>query len=101
MERYFYVNDFSDIEKITFALLKAENHVKLAWEAHITTKEIHEAQDGHEFSMLFDGKPTWKEFVEHIKQEYYPEDSYEQKYIQWQLLRQKKDQSVLDRKSVV
>jgi hypothetical protein len=96
LERYFCVNNFSDIEKITFALLKAENHVKLAWEAHITTEEIHETQDGHEFAMLFDGKPTWEEFVEHIKQEYYPEDSYEQKYIQWQLLRQKKDQSVLE-----
>ena len=43
---------------------------------------------------MFDGKPTWEEFVEHIKQEYYPEDTYEQKYMQWQLLRQKKDQSV-------
>ena len=44
--------------------------------------------------MMFDGKPTWGEFVEHIKQEYYPEDTYEQKYMQWQLLQQNKDQSI-------
>ena len=61
--------------------------MKLAWEAHIIVEETHEGQDGHEFVVLFDGKPTWKEFVEHIKQEHYTEDSYEQKYMQWQLLR--------------
>lgn len=63
-----------------------------AWEVHLTTKEIQESQDGHEFSVLFDGKPTWEEFVKHIKQEYYLKDTYEQKYMQWQLLWQKKDQ---------
>ena len=39
LERYFCVNNFSDIEKITFSLLKAENHVKLAWEAHLTAEK--------------------------------------------------------------
>ena len=86
LERYFCVNNFSDIEKITFSLLKAKNHVKLAWEAHLIAEENQEVQDEHKFSMMFDGKPSWEEFVEHIKQEYYPEDTYEQKYIQWQLL---------------
>ena len=60
--------------------------MKLAWEVHLTTEETQESQDGHDFPMLFDGKPTWEEFFEHIKQEYYPEDTYEQKYIQWKLL---------------
>ena len=46
------------------------------------------------FYAMFDGKPTWEEFVEYIKQEYYLEDTYEQKYMQWQLLRQKKEQLV-------
>ena len=41
--------------------------MKLAWEVHLTTKETKESQDEHEFSMLFDGKPTWEEFLEHIK----------------------------------
>ena len=86
LERYFCVNNFSDIEKVNFSLLKDENHVKLVWEAHLTTEENQEAQDDHEFSMMFDGKPTWEKIVEHIKQEYYPEDTYEQKYMQWPLL---------------
>ena len=77
LERYFCVNNFSDIEKITFPLLKDENHVKLPWEVHLTIEENQEAQDEHEFSMMFDGKPTWEKFVEHIIQEYYPKDTYE------------------------
>ena len=67
LERYFCVNNFSDIEKITFSLLKVENHVKLAWEAHLIAEENQEVQDEHKFSVMFDGKPTWEEFVEHIK----------------------------------
>ena len=94
LERYFCVNNFLDIEKITFSLLKVENHVNFSWQAHLTAKENQEAQDEHKFSVMFDRKPTWEEFVEHIKQEYYPEDTYEQKYMQWRLLQQKKDQSV-------
>ena len=43
LERYFCVNNFLDIEKITFALLKAKNHVKLAWETHIIVEETQEA----------------------------------------------------------
>ena len=39
LERYFCVNNFLDIEKITFTLLKVENHVKLAWEVHLTNEE--------------------------------------------------------------
>ena len=69
LERYFCVNNFSDIEKIIFALLKVENHVKLAWEAHLTTEENQEAQDEHKFYVMIDEKTTWEEFVENIKQE--------------------------------
>ena len=43
LERYFCVNNFSDIEKINFALIKAKNHVKLAWEVHLTTEETEES----------------------------------------------------------
>ena len=67
LERYFCVNNISDIEKITFTLLKVENHVKLAWEAHSTTKENQEAQDECKFFVMIDGKPTCKEFLEHVK----------------------------------
>ena len=58
LERYFCVNNFSDIEKITFSLLKANNHVKLAWEAHLPTEENQEARDEHKFSMMIDEKST-------------------------------------------
>ena len=51
LQRYFFVNNFSNIEKITFSLLKDENHVNLAWETHIKVEETQEAQDGHEFAM--------------------------------------------------
>jgi len=34
LECYFFVHNFSDREKITFALLKALPHVKHLWETH-------------------------------------------------------------------
>lgn len=64
LERYFCVNNFSNIEKITFALLKVENHVKLAWEAHEIAKE--DAQNKPESNLMFNNTPTWEEYVEHI-----------------------------------
>ena len=70
LEKYFCVNNLFDIEKITFSLLKVENHVKLAWEAHLTTKENQEARDECKFFVMIDGKPTWEEFVEHINKEW-------------------------------
>ena len=51
LERYFSVNNFSDAKKITFSLLKAENHVKLAWEMRVLNKES-EARVGSE--ILYD-----------------------------------------------
>ena len=73
--------------------MKAENHIKLAWETRVLNKES-EARVGSE--ILSDNKPTWGEFVGYIKEAYLPEDVYEQKYIKWQLLRQKRGQSVQD-----
>lgn len=95
LDRYFSVNNFSDAEKITFALLKAETHVKLAWETKVANKE-QESVAEDDFILSLDKKPTWGEFVEYIKEAYLPEDIYEQKYIEWQLLRQRRDQSVQD-----
>ena len=63
-----------DAEKITFALLKAENHIKLAWETRVLNKES-EARVGSE--IISDNKPTWGEFLGHIKEAYLPEDVYE------------------------
>ena len=77
LERYFCVNNFSDIERITFILLKVENYVKLAWKVYVETKEAQVAQDEHGFIVLLDSAARWEDFVEHIKMEYYPEDTYE------------------------
>ncbi len=65
--------------------------MKLAWEVYVETKA---AQDEHGFFVFLDSTLTWEDFVEHRKQEYHPEDTNQHKYIQWQLLRQKKDQLV-------
>ena len=72
LERYFSVNKFSDAEKITFSLLKAETHVKLAWETKLANKQWEFSDETY-----VDKKPTWGEFVEYIKEEYLPEDMYE------------------------
>jgi hypothetical protein len=42
LERYFSVHNFSNREKITFALLKAVPHVKYWWETFCKQKETEE-----------------------------------------------------------
>jgi hypothetical protein len=42
LEGYFFVHNFSNKEKITFALLKAIPHVKDWWETFCEKKEIEE-----------------------------------------------------------
>ena len=74
LEGYFSVHDFSDREKIIFALLKAAPHVKDWWETY------YEQEDEGEPS-LFSATPTWNSFRHNIKEEYYPVGSYEDKYI--------------------
>ena len=86
LERYFSINNFLDAEKITFSLLKAKTHVKLAWETKFIDKE-HELSDEIGLEIYLYKKPTWEEFVEYINEAYLVEDVYEQKYIEWQLLR--------------
>ena len=55
LEWYFFVNNFSNVEKITFSLLKAENHIKLAWEMRVLNKE---SEVGLGSEILSDNKPT-------------------------------------------
>jgi hypothetical protein len=52
LEGYFSFHNFSDREKITFALLKVVPHVKDWWEIFCEQKEI-------EGSTLFSVSPTW------------------------------------------
>jgi hypothetical protein len=87
LEGYFSVHEFSDREKIIFALLKAAPHVKDWWETY-------SEQEGEGEPSLFSAAPTWNSFRDAIKEQYYPMGSYEDKYIQWTTLRQQRDQDV-------
>ena len=87
LEGYFSVHEFSDREKIIFALLKATPHVKDWWETYCENKDQKEP-------FLFSAMPTWNYFWDAVKEQYYPVGSYEDKYIQWTTLRQQRDQDV-------
>jgi hypothetical protein len=52
LEGYFFVHNFSDREKITFALLKALPHVKHWWETYWE-------QNSTEESRIFGAEPIW------------------------------------------
>jgi hypothetical protein len=89
LEGYFSVHNFSNKEKITFALLKALTHVKDWWETFYEKKEIEE-------SSLFSVMATWESFRDAIKEQYYPVGSYDNLYTKWTTLRQERDQVVSD-----
>jgi hypothetical protein len=87
LEGYFFVHNFSDREKITFALLKALPHVKHWWETYwekISTKE----------SGIYGADPTWDFFVDAVKEQYYPVGNYEDQYMRWTTLRKERGQVV-------
>ena len=70
LEGYFFVQNFSDRQNITFAFLKATPHVKDWWETFCEKKEI----EGSTLSVV---SPTWGSFRDDIKEQYYPVGSYE------------------------
>ncbi len=70
LEGYFFVHNFSDKEKITFALLKALPHVKHWWETYWE-------QSSTEESRIYGAEPTWDFFVDAVKEQYYPVGNYE------------------------
>jgi hypothetical protein len=73
LEGYFLVHNFSDREKITFALLKAIPHVKDWWDTYFEKRAIEEYA-------IFVVTPTWDSFPDAIKKQYYPVGSYEDQY---------------------
>jgi hypothetical protein len=89
LEGYFSVHNFSNREKITFALLKAVPHVKDWWENFCEQKETEEPS-------LFTVMATWESFRDVIKEQYYPVGSYDDLYTKWTTLRQERDQAVPD-----
>jgi hypothetical protein len=70
-EGYFFVQKFSDREKIIFTLLKALPHVKHWWETYWEQSSTWESR----------ADPTWNFFVDAIKEQYYPIDNYEDQYM--------------------
>ena len=45
-------------------------------------------------STLFGREPTWETFVDSLKEELYPVRNYDDQYMRWTNLRQKRDQTV-------
>jgi hypothetical protein len=71
LKGYFFVHNFSDREKITFALLKVVPHVKDWWNNYSEQRAIEE-------STIFVVAPTWHSFWDAIKEQYYLVGSYEE-----------------------
>jgi hypothetical protein len=61
LEGYFSVHNFSNREKITFALLKAVPNVKDLWETFCEKKEKNETS-------LFSVTTTWESFIDVIEE---------------------------------
>jgi hypothetical protein len=89
LEEYFSIYNFSDREKITFALLKVVPHVKEWWDTYS------EKRDMEEYTM-FVVDPTWDSFQDTIKEKYYLVGSYEDQYTIWTTLHQERDQILPD-----
>jgi hypothetical protein len=89
LEGYFSVHNFSNREKITFALLKVVPHVKDWWETFCEQKETEEPS-------LFTVTTTWEYFKDAIKEQYYLFGIYDDSYAKWITLRQERDQAMTD-----
>jgi hypothetical protein len=87
LEGYYFVQKNSNNEKITFALLKSLPHVKVWWEGYWERYIVDE-------STLFQREPTWAAFVGALKEELYPVGNYDDQYMRWTTMRQKRDQIV-------
>jgi hypothetical protein len=87
LEGYYYVQYFSDSEKITFALHKSLPHVRAWWEGYL---ERYTADE----STPFRREPTWVTFVDALKEEFYPIGNYDDQYMRWTTLVQKSDQMI-------
>eukprot|EP00253_Pinus_taeda_P034580 PITA_34580 len=85
----FFCYDFSSREKIIFTLLKAAPHVKDWWETYCEQKD-------ESIGSLISAAPTWNSFWDAIKEQYYPVGSYEDQYIKWTTLVQRRDQDMTE-----
>jgi hypothetical protein len=93
LEGYFSVHNFSNREKITFALLKVVPHVKYWLENFYEKKETKEPS-------LFTVAVTWESFRDDIKEQYYHVGICDNLYPKWTTLQQERDQAVSEFKNI-
>jgi hypothetical protein len=87
LEGYYSVQKIYDSEKITFVLLKSLPHVRAWWEGYwerYTQMNLHHSGEN----------PLGWTFVDSLKEEFYPIGNYDDQYMRWTTLRQKRDQIV-------
>jgi hypothetical protein len=87
LEDYYFVQKKFDNEKITFALLKALPHIRSWWEGYWERYNTDE-------STPFGREPTWAAFVDALKEELYLFINYDDQYMRWMNLCQKREQTV-------
>jgi hypothetical protein len=89
LEGYYFVQKKFDSENITFTLFKSLPHVRAWWEGYwerYTTDE----------STLFGREATWEAFVDALKEKFYPVENYDDQYMRWTTLCQKRDQTMME-----
>jgi hypothetical protein len=84
LESYFFVQNFSNGEKMTFVLLKALPHVIDWWETYYEKHEEDECAN-------FGPGPTWEDFVDALKEKYYLVGNYDDQYMRWKNICQERD----------
>jgi hypothetical protein len=87
LEGYYSVQKKFDSEKITFTLLKSLPHVRAWWEGYWERYTMDE-------STLFGREPTWVAFVDALKEEFYPVRNYDDQYMRWTTLSEKRPDGV-------
>lgn len=80
LEVYFFVHNFSNIEKIVFALLMVVPHVRDWWDTYCE-KNPTNTND------ILGSEHTWEYFLEALKEQYYHVSNYDNQYTNWTILR--------------
>ena len=79
LEGYFSVQNFSNMQKIVFALLKAVPHVRDWWDNYCEKNTIDEND-------ILGSEPTWASFVEALTEQDDHVDNYDDQYNNWTIL---------------
>jgi hypothetical protein len=87
LEGYYSIQKFSNSEKITFVLLKSLPHFRAWLEGYWERYTMDE-------STLFQRETNWEAFVNALKEELYHVRNYDDQYMRWTTLRQKRDHMV-------